>query len=236
MTSRDQAEEASDPSSDASAQNGSSKGPDAGSEAAESAVGKPQQDEPQQDEPRQEPKEDEPQGEAPAKEAMSKGGTPIHRWLIPGSMARRRIVALGIYAICVVVFAAVAGPDRIGQHTPFNHYAHLANAWLHGRQDLPGGAPSYAQGNDFAEFEGKTYISFPPFPAVLMLPFVAIAGSPEAFRDGQFVVWLAGIGPALLFLVLEKLRDKGRSGWNERFNAALSLIFAFGTGYFFTAV
>jgi len=160
----------------------------------------------------------------------------VHRWLRPGTRSRRRIVALAIYAICVVTFAVVAGKDRIGEHTPFNHYAHLANAWLHGRQDLPGGAPHYAQGNDFAEFEGKTYISFPPFPALLMLPFVALAGSPEAFRDGQFIVWLAGIGPALLFLVLEKLGEQGRSCWGERFNAALSLVFAFGTVYFFSAV
>ncbi|WP_394837755.1 hypothetical protein LVJ94_12660 [Pendulispora rubella] len=160
----------------------------------------------------------------------------LPRWLRPGTRARRRIVALGIYLACVVVFAIVAGKQRIAEHTPFNHYALVANAWLHGRQDLPGGAPHYAQGNDFAEFEGKTYISFPPFPAVLMLPFVAIAGSPEAFRDGQFIIWLAGIGPALLFLILEKLRDQGRSEWGETFNATLALLFAFGTVYFFTAV
>ena len=61
-------------------------------------------------------------------------------------------------------------------------------------------------GNDFALFKGKTFITFPPFPALLMLPFVALSGSPENFRDGQFIVWLAGLGPAFLFLVLEKLR------------------------------
>ena len=65
-----------------------------------------------------------------------------------------------------------AGPQRLTEHTPFNHYALLADAWLHGRQDLANGAPAYAMDNDFAEFQGKTYISFPPFPAVLMLPFV----------------------------------------------------------------
>ena len=26
--------------------------------------------------------------------------------------------------------------DRLGEHTPYNHYALLADAWLHGRQDL----------------------------------------------------------------------------------------------------
>jgi hypothetical protein len=141
-----------------------------------------------------------------------------------------------VYLISVAVFAAIAGPERLTEHTPFNHYAHLADAWLHGRQDLRFGPPAYAQGNDFAVYEGKTYISFPPFPAVLMLPLVAVAGSPEAFRDGQFIVWLAGIAPALLFLVLEKLRRTKRSERSESTNFVLSLLYSFGTVYFFTAV
>ncbi len=157
-------------------------------------------------------------------------------WLSPDSRSRRLLVAALLYVVCVVVFAAVAGKPRLTEHTAFNHYAHLADAWLHGRQDLRNGPPAYAQGNDFAEFHGKTYISFPPFPAVLMLPFVALAGSPEDFRDGQFMVWLAGVGPAVLFLVLEKLRRTRVSMRSERENVALAFLLAFGTVYFFTAV
>ena len=157
-------------------------------------------------------------------------------WLVPSSRSRRLLVGLAIYALCLVVFAAVAGKPRLTEHTAFNHYAHLADAWLHGRQDLRNGPPDYAQGNDFAQFQDKTYISFPPFPAVLMLPFVAAAGSPEEFRDGQFMVWLAGVGPAVLFLVLEKLRRRGVSSRTEGENVALSCLLAFGTIYFFTAV
>ncbi len=158
------------------------------------------------------------------------------RWLRPDSDSRRRLVALGLYLLCVAIFAAIAGPSRLAEHTAFNHYAHLADAWLHGRQWIVHGGPDYAQGNDFAEFAGKTYISFPPFPALLMLPFVWLAGSPENFQDGQFVVWLAGIGPAVLFLVLEKLRRTERSKRSEQDNAVFAMIFAFGTVYFFTAV
>jgi hypothetical protein len=43
-----------------------------------------------------------------------------------------------------------------------------------------------------------------------MVPLVAASGSAENFRDGQFVIWLAGLAPALMFLVLEKLRRTGR--------------------------
>jgi hypothetical protein len=157
-------------------------------------------------------------------------------WLNPNTRSRRLLIALAVYVACVSVYAAVGGPAKLGQHTSFNHYALLADAWLHGRQDLAHGPPGYTGNNDFAVYNGKTYISFPPFPAVLMVPLVALAGTPEEFRDGQFVIWLAGIGPALLFFVLEKLRRTERSTRSERENAALALLFAFGTVYFFTAV
>lgn len=150
---------------------------------------------------------------------------------------RRRLgLAAALYLVTTAAFALVAGRTRLTEHTPFNHYAHLAQAWLHGRQDLAGGAPVYAQGNDFAVFEGKTFISFPPFPAVLMMPWVAISGSPERFLDGQFIVCLAGLAPALLFLLLEALRDDGRSARGSVENTTFALLFAFGTVFFFTAV
>jgi hypothetical protein len=161
---------------------------------------------------------------------------PFRRWVARDTRSRRILLALALYLVCGAVFAVVAGPPRLSEHTAYNHYALLADAWLHGRQDLPGGAPHYAGNNDFALFDGKTYISFPPFPAVLMLPLVKVAGSAENFQDGQFMVWLAGLGPALLFLVLEKLRRTGKSTRSEVTNVLLSLLFAFGTVYFFTAV
>jgi hypothetical protein len=174
--------------------------------------------------------------EPAAAEAPSEPTRPTERsWLAPESRSRRLLFGLAIYVACLVVYALIAG-DRLSVHTPYNHFAHLADAWLHGRHDLRGGAPGYAGNNDFAVFEGKTYISFPPFPAMLMMPIVAIAGSPENFRDAQFVVWLAGIGPAVLFLVLEKLRRTRRSERTESENLQLALLFAFGTVYFFTAV
>ncbi|MDB4944997.1 MAG: hypothetical protein JWP97_4531 [Labilithrix sp.] len=155
--------------------------------------------------------------------------------MAPDTRSRRLLIGLGIYAACLVVFAIV-GADKLATHTPYNHFAHLADAWLHGRQDLRFGAPGYAQNNDFAVFEGKTFISFPPFPALLMMPFVWLSGGPENFRDGQFIIWLAGIGPAVLFLVLEKLRRTGRTVRTETENVVLAALSAFGTVYFFSAV
>ncbi len=160
----------------------------------------------------------------------------IARWTRSESRSRRILLAFAVYVVAAVVYAAVAGPPRLVEHTPFNHYALLADAWLHGRWDLPNGPPSYAQNNDFVSYQGKTYISFPPLPAMLMLPLVKLSGSAENFRDGQFIIWLAGLAPAFLFLSLEKLRRTGRSQRSETQNVILALLFAFGTVYFFTAV
>jgi hypothetical protein len=157
------------------------------------------------------------------------------KWMEPETRKRRLVIGVGIYVACLIVYAILAG-DRLKTHTPYNHFALLADAWLHGHHDLVAGPPVYSGNNDFAQFEGKTYISFPPFPAMLALPLVWIAGSPENFRDGQFFVWLAPICPAVMWLVFEKLRRTGRSLRTEAENIQLSLLLAFGTVYFFAAV
>lgn len=157
------------------------------------------------------------------------------RWLMPDSRRRRLLLATGVWFACFCVFALIAG-QRMLVHTKYNHFAFLADAWLHGRHDLGGPPPAHAEGNDWALFEGKWFVSFPPFPAMLMAPLVAIAGDPDNVRDAQFIVWLAGLGPAGLFLVFEKLRRTGRSLRTEVDNLRLALLFAFGTVYFFTAV
>lgn len=157
-------------------------------------------------------------------------------WLEPNSRPRRVLFAFSIYVVVVATYFAIIPRARIVEHTPFNHFALLADCWLHGRLNLGGAPPAYGQNNDFAKVGNNWFITFPPFPAVVLLPVVRVAGSAENVRDGQIFVWLSGIGPAVLFLALEKLRRMGVSGRIEPTNIALALLFAFGTVYFFTAV
>jgi hypothetical protein len=159
----------------------------------------------------------------------------MSRILAPGARSRRVLVGVAIWAICTAVFFACASRERILQHTPYNHFALLADSWLHGRLDIRGSPPPYAGGNDFAEFHGKWYVSFPPLPAVWLLPWVKIGGFVENVRDGQAFLWLAGLGPAALWLALEKLRRSGHSGRDEATSFWLALLMAFGTVYWFTA-
>ncbi|APR77623.1 Hypothetical protein A7982_02970 [Minicystis rosea] len=145
-------------------------------------------------------------------------------------------LALGIYALVTFVCLLTTAPERLATHTPYNHFALLAEGWVKGRLDLGRAPPQYTGNNDFASYGDRWFISFPPFPAVLIAPLVKLAGSAEAVRDGLFFGALTGVGPAVLFLALDKLSRTGRSRRSTAENVALALLFAFGTVYWFSAV
>lgn len=151
-------------------------------------------------------------------------------------MTRRSLwMAAGLYLALTAVYFACAAPERVWQHTPYNHFALQARAWLDGHLDLGRSPPMYAHGNDFAQFEGRWYVVFPAFPAVLLLPAVAVAESVEKVRDGQVFLWFAGAGPAIFFLALSRLSGLGRSAHGERANLALAGVLGLGTVYWFCA-
>lgn len=154
----------------------------------------------------------------------------------PGTRARRLLWALAIYVgvtLCLLVCASAA---VLREHTPYDHFALLAEAWLKGRLDLGGPPPDYARGNDFAAYHGKWFVVFPPFPSVLLVPLVALAGNAEAVADGRLFVLLAGLAPAVLFLAFEKLRRSGESQRTELENLVLAVLFCFGSVYFFCSL
>lgn len=161
------------------------------------------------------------------------------------------MVPFAIFLVCASVYAATAA-GRLTRPSPNNHYVHLANAWLHGRLDLGSSAPGT---NDWACFdtlekgpcpEGRYsfsgpdaeryrwYVSFPPLPAVLLLPVVAVFGLTTL--DALFWVLFAGLGPALLFVVLRFLCESGRSRRSVAEDLLVTAIFAVGSVYYFVAV
>jgi hypothetical protein len=78
------------------------------------------------------------------------------------------------------------------------------------------------------------YVSFPPFPAVLMAPFVAIWGL--QFNDVLFTALWAAVNPALLFLLLGDLRRRGLSKRSVSDDLWLSVLFGVGSVYYFCSV
>jgi hypothetical protein len=78
------------------------------------------------------------------------------------------------------------------------------------------------------------YVSFPWFPAVLMLPFVAAFGL--SFNDVIFTAAVAAFNPMLVFLILRRLRRIGLSARTTGDDLWLTLTFAFGTVHYFSSV
>ncbi|HXU65398.1 MAG TPA: hypothetical protein VN962_27045 [Polyangia bacterium] len=77
-------------------------------------------------------------------------------------------------------------------------------------------------------------VSFPPFPAVTMLPFVAIWGL--QFNDVLFTALWAALNPVLLFLLLRDLRARGLSSRGARDDLWLTVMFGVGSVYYFCSV
>ncbi len=86
----------------------------------------------------------------------------------------------------------------IFSHNTYNSYALQAEAWTHGHLDL-GQDYSYLE---LALFNGKYYVSFPPFPSYILFPLAFIFGSntPDAL-----LMWLEDIIAAIY---LYKLANK----------------------------
>jgi chromate transport protein ChrA len=150
-------------------------------------------------------------------------------------------VALLIYLVCAVVYSVFAA-ERLRVHSPDNHFSYLADAYLHGTlavrcdaRDVPRTpCPPGGGGNDWARYEGRWYVAFPSFPAVVYMPGVALLG--RDFPNVWVDVLLAGLAPALLYLLLERLARRGDSRRSWRENLAFAFLFAFGTVYFFSSV
>lgn len=139
--------------------------------------------------------------------------------------------------VCVVLylaFLAVFGVtfwDRLKTHSPDNHFVYMADSFNHGQFHLTRPPP---HGNDWARYEGKVYVSFPPLPAVFMMPFVKKWG--YEFNDRLFSLFFTPLPILLLFLAFQHLTRTGRSDRKLWENIALSALFGVGTVYYFCAV
>ncbi|HEX6241214.1 MAG TPA: hypothetical protein VFZ61_09990 [Polyangiales bacterium] len=146
-------------------------------------------------------------------------------------MLRRRGLPFAIFLVCSLVYVAFLD-RRAAAPTDNNHFVHLAHSFLQGQLGVVGNRPP--GNNDWALYEGTWYVTFPPFPALVIMPAVAIWG--VATRDALFWAVVAGLAPALLFLLLRRLSERGESTRGLRDNLLLTALFAFGSVFFYVAV
>jgi hypothetical protein len=125
----------------------------------------------------------------------------------------------------LIVYALVAGlRGSIFDQSVAAYYPYLADAFLHGRLDLRA-LPNTA--HDLVLFNGRYYAYWPPLPAVLMMPIVAVLG--KDFSDIFLTLLIGALNVGLVALLLRTACLEGVLRLNRRQRALLVIAFSLGT-------
>src|SRR5687767_5321810 len=152
-----------------------------------------------------------------------------------------------LFAVSFIVLAGFSSM-RFLRQSAAPHFVYQSKAWLEGRLDLdPQVLPNLEDWACVRETpagkvrcEGqvqptdKWYVSFPSFPAVVMLPFVALHG--YQFNDTSFSVIFGALALALFYAWLRQLSQREGSGRTEWENIALVATLGLGTVFFYCAI
>lgn len=121
--------------------------------------------------------------------------------------------ALVLPLITLIVY----GLSYRGEGAHWNYFVLLADALRHGRLYLTESLPWL---NELVKVGNLYYVVFPPMPALLLLPFVAIFG--VSFPQPYLSILLGAVNVGLSYLVFEKLFGRQVARWT-------SILYAFGT-------
>lgn len=104
------------------------------------------------------------------------------------------------------------------------YYNNLADAFLHGQLNL---RIIPHDTHDLVFFNHNYYLYWPPMPAVLLIPFVALFGI--GFSDVTFTLFVAALNVSLVSLLLRQLTYQKLIKLSRLQRALLVLFFALGT-------
>jgi len=127
-------------------------------------------------------------------------------------------MALGIYALFAFIH------DQGFHATQLAYYNYLADAFLHGELHLRLAPPAV---HDLIFYQGYYYLYWPPMPAVMLMPFVALFG--VGFSDVLFTLAVAGLNVGLVALILRQAGRRGVIRLTRLQRAWLVLFFGIGT-------
>jgi len=140
-----------------------------------------------------------------------------------------RVFAVLVASTAVYLLLAVLCNNLKKHETVYFDY--LADAFLHGRLYLSNPPALY----DLTFYRGQWYVPFLPLPAVLMLPLVALAG-PNNGLEVPFSTLLGGINVALVYLLLESMRQRRWNQLGSGSNVWVAALFGFGTAHWYIAL
>ena len=140
-------------------------------------------------------------------------------------------VGSGLTALVVYgLLAAIFDPRHLGQSIA-PYFLYLADAFLHGQLALRVCPPNIA---DLVFYHSQIYLYWPPFPAVLFMPLVAVLGL--HFSDTPVNLLIGALDVALVSLLLKEMKVRGVVELSEVKRAWLAFFFAFGTVHITLAV
>ena len=137
--------------------------------------------------------------------------------------AKRRWPMLALGSLAFLVYAISSG-SMFWKQSNAPHFIYQADAFLKGQLALAADPPNL---NDWVLEKGRWFVSFPSFPAILMLPFVWVNGL--QFNDVPLTVLFGSLNVALVWLLLRRLSESGDSARSPGEDAVLALLFGFGT-------
>ncbi|OGH13562.1 MAG: hypothetical protein A3H50_00260 [Candidatus Levybacteria bacterium RIFCSPLOWO2_02_FULL_37_10] len=108
------------------------------------------------------------------------------------------------------------------KNTPYDYFVRLADAFINHRLYLLEN-PSWL--NELIPINGKYYVAYPPMPAILLIPFVAIFGA--GFSQTAFSIFLGSLNPVILYSLLKRIKITSITAF------VTTVFFAFGTNYWF---
>lgn len=102
-----------------------------------------------------------------------------------------------------------------GEGAGWNHFVVLADAFLHGHLYVANTL------TELASWGGHYFVVYPPMPAILLLPFVAVFGS--TFYQPGLSILLGAVNVSLAYIVLSRIFK------NTKLALWISILYAFGT-------
>lgn len=123
-----------------------------------------------------------------------------------------------IIAFMVYYFTRPATPN------PFNYFVYLADAFLHGRLHVTN-TPFYFE--ELVTLNGKQYVIYPPLPAILMIPFVAVWGLGSS--QVMVSVMAGALNVSIFYLLMARLTPR------NDIRIWVTAMFAFGSIHWYTS-
>lgn len=129
-----------------------------------------------------------------------------------------------LFLITFIIYYVTSGGP-----TPYNYFVRLADAFLNGRLYLIEN-PSWL--SELIPINGKYYVIYPPMPALIITPFIALKGL--AFDQTLGSIFIGSLNSILVYLLIKKIfSDDAKKA--DSIALWMAILFTFGTIYWFLA-